>query len=145
MPEAHKQAEIDSRTPEFMQAEASKPFGWGYDTWVKWATVEYAMGQLAIQPRGSVLDVGCGSGWASLFLASAGYAVTAVDIVPANVELARERAGRWGVEAEVRVADMDSLDLGRTFDFVLVYDALHHSVRQPDVVAGVARHLAPGG
>jgi SAM-dependent methyltransferase len=129
MAEAHKQAEIASRTPDFMVREASKPFGWGA-----------ARGAA----RERVLDVGCGSGWTSLFLARAGYSVTGVDLVPANVRLTRARAEEWGVDVDARVADMDALDLGAEFDFVLVYDALHHSARQADAVRGVARHLAPG-
>jgi len=38
---------------------------------------------------------------------------------------------------------MDRLDLGREFDFALVYDALHHSAHQPIVATTVARHLRP--
>jgi 2-polyprenyl-3-methyl-5-hydroxy-6-metoxy-1,4-benzoquinol methylase len=143
--ESHKRAEIASRTPEFMAGEASKPFGWPAELWVHWATVTAAMSALEI-PRGApVLDVGCGSGWTSLFLAEAGHPVVAVDLVPANVELTAARAARWGASVAARVADMDALDLGERFAFALVHDALHHSSRPAAVVAGVSRHLEPGG
>jgi SAM-dependent methyltransferase len=143
--ETHKQAEIASRTEAFMAGEASKPFGWDPDLWTKWATIEWVLERLQIPRDARVLDLGAGSGWTSLFLAEGGRSVCAVDLVPANVELIEQRAARWGVELDARVADMDALDLGETFDVTLVFDALHHSTRQADVVAGVARHLRPGG
>jgi SAM-dependent methyltransferase len=144
-PEAHKQAEIDSRTPAFIAAESTKPFGWESYHWVRWATVAEALRRLAI-PRGArVLDVGCGPGWTSLFLAESGYEVTAIDLVPANVELTAQRAARWGASVTAEVADMDELDLGRRFAFVLLHDALHHSRRHPQALERVAAHLEPGG
>jgi SAM-dependent methyltransferase len=143
--EAHKRAEIESRTEAFMAGEASKPFGWGPEHWVRWATVVEALARLGVAPGASVLDVGCGPGWTSLFLAESGFRVTAVDLVPANVELAAARARRWGLEADFRVADMDELQVGGGFDAALVYDALHHSTRPSAVVARVAAHLRPGG
>ena len=145
MTEPHKEAEIASRTEAFMAAESTKPFGWDPDLWTKWATIEWALERLGVARDARVLDVGAGSGWTSLFLAEGGRSVCAVDLVPANVELIRQRSARWGVALDARVADMDTLDLGETFDLVLVFDALHHSARQADVVGGIARHLRPGG
>jgi SAM-dependent methyltransferase len=143
--ERHKRAEIASRDRAFMAAEASKPFGWETYHWVKWATIAEAVKRLGVPAGASVLDLGCGPGWISLFLAESGYRVTAVDLVPANVELTRARAERWGLEVDARVADMEQLKLGTSFDLVVVYDALHHSARQAEVVRGVAAHLRPGG
>jgi len=40
---------------------------------------------------------------------------------------------------------MDTLDLGQTFDAVLVFDASHHSARQREVVRRIGKHLKPGG
>jgi len=39
---------------------------------------------------------------------------------------------------------MDQLDLGERFDAILVFDALHHSTRQSDVVRRLAQHAKPG-
>jgi 2-polyprenyl-3-methyl-5-hydroxy-6-metoxy-1,4-benzoquinol methylase len=144
-PDAHKQAEIDSRTPHFMAAQSTKPFGWEPYHWVRWATITDAMQRLAVPQGAEVLDVGCGPGWTSLFLAESRYRVTAVDLVPANVELAAQRAARWGVPIATEVADMEELDLGRRFDFALIYDALHHSAEHRRALARVAAHLRPGG
>jgi SAM-dependent methyltransferase len=141
----HKQAEIEIRTPEFMAAEATKPFGWPSDHWIRWATVNEAIRRLEIPSSAAALDVGAGSGWTSLFLAEQGFSVVAVDLVPANIELIRRRAARWGAAVDARVADMEELSLAERFDLVLVHDALHHSGRQDRIVAAVARHLVPGG
>ena len=147
--ERHKHAEVASRTPEMMAREARKPFGWshgwGAECWLQWAAVTEMLHRLEIAPPASVLDLGCGTGWTSAFLAEAGYAPTGVDLVPANVEVARHRAARWGLEAEFVVADMEELDLERRFDAALILDALHHSTRPRAVLEGAARHLEPGG
>lgn len=52
-----------------------------------------------------LLDVGCGAGTNSLFLARSGYRVTGVDLAEGAIEAARARADRQGLRAEFRVAD----------------------------------------
>jgi 2-polyprenyl-3-methyl-5-hydroxy-6-metoxy-1,4-benzoquinol methylase len=141
----HKRAEIESRTPEFMAHEASKPFGWDAAHFLEWATVTEMLHAVALAPGALVLDVGSGSGWTSLFLAEAGYRVIGYDLVPANVELARARAARWGSSATFAVADMEALPAGEPADAALLFDALHHSADQAAVLHAVARRLRPGG
>src|SRR5262249_29494041 len=74
-----------------------------------------------------ILDVGCGPGWTSLFLARAGYDVTGVDISERMIDIARERSVHDNTPAEFHVGDMEDLDLGRyDFDGALFFDCLHH-------------------
>jgi SAM-dependent methyltransferase len=141
----HKQAEIASRTPAFMANEASKPFGWDAAHFVEWATVTEMLHRLGLQRGASAIDVGCGSGWTTLFLAEAGFEALGYDLVPENVELARERARRWGSSARFEVADMDALPDGPGADVALVFDALHHTQAQRAALEGVFRRLRPGG
>jgi SAM-dependent methyltransferase len=141
----HKAAEIASRTPEFMAGEASKPFGWDAAHFVEWATVAEMLHRLGIQRGASAIDVGCGSGWTTLFLAEAGFDALGYDLVPGNVELARERGRRWGSTARFEVADMDALPDGPLADVALVFDALHHTRAQRAALEGVHRRLVPGG
>jgi SAM-dependent methyltransferase len=124
-----------------------KPFRgeWGNDYWVKWSTITEAFRRLGLRAGASILDVGCGTGWTTAFLAEAGYRPTGVDIAPAMLLVARERAERWRVEAEFQEADMEDFSLDRTFDGALVFDALHHSDRPDRVVENVAGHLREGG
>jgi 2-polyprenyl-3-methyl-5-hydroxy-6-metoxy-1,4-benzoquinol methylase len=144
-----KQAEIDSRRDwlDGDHPEQVKPFGppWSSWYWTRWALVAEAFGRLGVIPPAKILDVGSGTGWTTCFLAESGFRPTGVDIAPAAIDLARRRADRWGVQANFQVGDMDDLELGEHFGAVLVFDALHHSLRPGDVVASVARHLEPGG
>jgi 2-polyprenyl-3-methyl-5-hydroxy-6-metoxy-1,4-benzoquinol methylase len=148
--EANKLAEIASHERDKRQRPAvwSKPFHpeWHPDLWTKWAVVDHALRALGVQPGARVLDVGCGPGWTSLFLSEAGYRVLGIDIAPAHVEISRGRAQRWSCEdLRFAQADMDAFALDELFDVVLVFDALHHSARQRQVIRNIAHHLAPGG
>ena len=89
--------------------------------------------------------MGCGSGWTTLFLAEAGFDALGYDLAPANVELARERAARWGSGARFEVADMDALPAGPPADAALIFDALHHTAAQQAALRGVHDRLKPGG
>jgi SAM-dependent methyltransferase len=57
----------------------------------------------------TVLDLGCGSGWLSIFLARAGFQVTGVDIAAHATELARQWAEQESLNADFRVADITEL------------------------------------
>jgi SAM-dependent methyltransferase len=97
-------------------------------------------------PRGPLLDLGCGPGWTSLFLARAGWDVVGVDISERMIEIARERSERENTPAEFVAADVEELDLGRD-DFVaaVLYDALHHCPNYTEVLRRACAHLRPGG
>ncbi len=123
-----------------------KPFGhhWRHPYFGKWQTISYALFELL--PKGAtVLDIGCGSGWTTVFLAESGFDATGVDLAPPVIQDAVARADRYGNPAKFAVADMDYFDLRERFDGVLVFDALHHSKRQAEVVSCIAAHLKPGG
>jgi SAM-dependent methyltransferase len=124
-----------------------KPFGpdWGSAYWTKWAAISEILCRLSIRPPASVLDVGCGTGWTSVFLAESGYRVSGLDVAPAAITIAGRRAARWDHQVRFEVADMEAFDLKELFDAVLVFDALHHSEQPGLVVANIARHLKPGG
>jgi SAM-dependent methyltransferase len=63
-----------------------------------------------------VLDVGCGSGENSLYLAEVGYDVLGVDSSPRAIQRARSKASQRSAVAQFLVADaLDLVTLKRTF------------------------------
>lgn len=125
----------------------TKPFGseWGTEYWGKWQTIAYALYGLGVQKGATILDRGMGVGWTTVFLAESGFRPTGIDIAPASAAIALDRGARYHAEVDAVAADMDTFDLGRTFDAALVFDALHHSTRQAAVIARIAAHLKPDG
>lgn len=99
-------------------------------------------------PEGArVLDVGCGPGWTSAFLARMGYRVTGFDLAPDMITLAQKRALREGVSAQCAfcVADSEAFDFPPEFDAVVVYDTLHHTQNEEAVLRNCFRALKTGG
>jgi ribosomal protein L11 methyltransferase len=71
-------------------------------------TTQLCLGALQELERGSLLDVGCGSGVLSIAAALLGFRpVLAVDIEPPAIEATHENAVRNGVELEVRLVGGD--------------------------------------
>ena len=90
----------------------------------------------------SVLELGAGAGQGAVYAAAQGYAVTAMDLSPANVELARER----GVDA--RVGDFTDPDFFvDEFDGVFAMNSLLHVKKElwSTVLQIIRRALRPGG
>jgi SAM-dependent methyltransferase len=94
-------------------------------------------------PR-TLLDAGCGSGRVAIELARRGVAVVGADVNPSMLEAARERAP----EVEWVETDLAALDLGRTFDVVVMggnVPLFTPPGTHAALVAGCARHVAPDG
>lgn len=145
MTEKHKQAEIDVRSKEFMERESRKPFGYPAHNLIKLASIIDTLTRLGIKPPMKILDIGCGAGWTSNYLAEEGFDVTGMDVVPGNMVAAKKRAKVRRLSTRFFVGDMDSFSLSEKFDVITVFDALHHSTRQTDVIKNIAKHLKPGG
>lgn len=93
----------------------------------------------------SVLDAGCGTGRVAIELARHGIAVLGVDVDPAMLVTARERAP----EIEWRLGDLATADLGEaTFDLaVLAGNVVLFTApgTEAAVLANVTRAVRPGG
>ncbi|MCL1692405.1 MAG: methyltransferase domain-containing protein [Actinomycetia bacterium] len=95
---------------------------------------------------GTALDLGCGQGRNSFWLASRGFTVTGLDLSPVAIEQAAAVAEEFGVDVSFESVDLTTWDpAGRVWDLV-VLTYLHLSGERRPVVHGAAkRAVAPGG
>ena len=95
---------------------------------------------------GTALDLGCGQGRNSFWLASRGFTVTGLDLSPVAIEQARGVAEELDVDVSFESVDLTKWDpAGRVWDLV-VLTYLHLSEERRPVVHGAAkRAVAPGG
>ena len=92
-------------------------------------------------PPGRALDLACGAGRNSLFLASLGWQVTAVDRSAAGVRLLRERAA--GLSIDARVADLEAGGFPiepAGYDLICDFYYLHR-----DLFPAISEGVRPGG
>ena len=102
-----------------------------------------------LQPR-RILELGCGTGSITAALAERGLEVLGVDISPAMISHAREKAARYGYPVEFAVQDIRELNLpGQRWEIaVAACDTLNYLVTAEDfrrAAAAVCRHLEEGG
>jgi len=94
-----------------------------------------------------VLDVGCGGGLLAEALARAGAQVTAIDLAPGMIEVARLHASESGLAIDYRVAGaQELLQQGPAgFDIVTCMEMLEHVPEPCAMTATLAQLLRPGG
>jgi 2-polyprenyl-6-hydroxyphenyl methylase/3-demethylubiquinone-9 3-methyltransferase len=94
-----------------------------------------------------VLDVGCGGGLLAEGLAARGARVVAIDVVPENIEAARQHAASSGLAIDYRCAAVEDLaaEAAGEFDAVTCLEMLEHVPTPSRVVAACATAVRPGG
>jgi SAM-dependent methyltransferase len=98
---------------------------------------------------GRALDLGCGTGTDSIYLTAHGWDVTAVDMVPKALAIARRRAAAAGVSPRFVAGDVTRLaDLGIGGGYTLILDfGCFHTLpedRRDSYVDSVSTAAAPG-
>lgn len=96
-----------------------------------------------------IVDLGCGAGNYSSWLASVGFRVTGIDISREAIAIARASAQARGSACRFIVGDVVEglAELTDAFDFAFDWEAFHHVFpdERPAWVASVARMLRSGG
>lgn len=100
-------------------------------------------------PPGRALDLGCGTGTDSVYLAAHGWDVTAVDMVGRALAIAERSAARAGVTPRFVHGDvtrLGTLTLAGPYDLVLDFGCLHTlpDDQRSRYVDGVTRAAAAG-
>lgn len=104
--------------------------------------------EVAGLPPGSALDVGCGEGADTLWLAQRGWRVTAVDISGVALERAREHVEAAGAGHRVTWVQADlteGAEVGGPFDLVSAQFLQLPAAQQPLLHRRLAELVGPGG
>lgn len=139
------------------KVELRKPFWAGRSTedyLNRFIQLTCLLERLKLYPPARVLELGCGTGWMSEFLAIKGFDVTGTDIAPQNIEDAKLRLQsvvakdldpklRFEVAAMESVADTVGPKNG--YDVVFVFAALHHAFDWRSAIKSSFACIRPGG
>ena len=102
---------------------------------------------MRVEANSRVLDVGCGSGWATRLLADYAFdgRVTGIDISDEMVELARESsAGYKNVDFKVASAEQLPFETSE-FTHAFSMESLYYYRNIPKALAEIHRVMKPGG
>ncbi len=95
-----------------------------------------------------VLDLGCGSGWLSIFLARAGFKVTGLDIAPQALNLAQMWAQQEQLNIKFEVGDIAEMPYeAGAFDAVVansIFEHLTHELAEI-TMKRLKKFIVPGG
>lgn len=104
---------------------------------------EARMVDALLAPGSAVLDAGCGTARLGAELARRGHRVTAVDLDPVFVDIARQHPG-----ITVHQADLTELNLGEQFDAIVAAGNVMVFMEpgtERSALERIAAHLRPGG
>ncbi|MGB9082159.1 MAG: methyltransferase domain-containing protein [Desulfuromonadaceae bacterium] len=93
-----------------------------------------------LSPGPDALDIACGEGRNSIFLAQHGFRVVGLDISDSGLAKGRSRAQAMGVDVDFRRVDLDDGIIEGTYDLVLNFNFLLRELIPSEVAS-----LNPGG
>lgn len=107
---------------------------------------EHLAGMANVQEGSTVLDIGCGFGASSLYLARKYKArATGITISPVQVEMARKAAVAAQLDAQFLLMDAEALNFPQSFDLFWSIESISHYDDRRRFFANAVRFLKPGG
>jgi ubiquinone/menaquinone biosynthesis C-methylase UbiE len=102
--------------------------------------------QFASYKGKSVLEVGCGIGLDAIEFAKNGAQVTAIDLSPQNIELAKKYFAHYNLAATIEVGNAEQLRFpSDSFDLAIAIGVLYYTPNTQKAVDELLRVLKPGG
>lgn len=97
-----------------------------------------------------VLEIGCGIGTDTINFARAGAQVTAIDLSPKSLEVAKTRAEVFGLSDRIRFYCGNSEEMCQivpidAYDLVYSFGVIHHTPHPERVVEQIKQYLPPHG
>ena len=136
--------------PDHMQHKFDDParFAKSFDDPARdaWQMPARVIEALALKPGMKVADIGAGTGYFSMRLATVPVSVFAVDIEPAMIDYLKKRAANEKLSNVTPVlASATTPNLPEPVDMVLVVDTYHHLPNRPAYFRELRKSLKPGG
>jgi tocopherol O-methyltransferase len=105
------------------------------------------LAQLAnVKPNSDILDIGCGFGASSLYLARQYSAsVTGITISSVQVEMAKQAAAGEQLPAQFLLMDAEAMCFQKQFDVLWSVESISHYQNLEKFFASAAKLLKPGG
>ncbi|NHO33000.1 class I SAM-dependent methyltransferase [Acetobacter fallax] len=100
---------------------------------------------LDLEPGGSVLEYGPGSGQMILMLARMGYKAFGVDIGKMAIDGINAQSSHLNLSVDVECAEFGEGFEGQKFDRIIFYEAFHHAFNFDDLLIRLHDRLNPGG
>jgi ubiquinone/menaquinone biosynthesis C-methylase UbiE len=135
---------MDEKPPGFFVGTEMPTAGWWEALWPDPAAVLTSVG---LRPGIVAIDLCSGDGWFTLQIAKVAQHVTAIDIDPALLEVARHRLTEGGFgNCECLHGDAyDVAKLAGPADFIFMANAFHGVPDRPRLAAAVRQALNVGG
>ncbi len=108
--------------------------------------IEHLAQAAGVRPGSEILDIGCGLGASSLYLAK-NYkaAVTGITISEVQVEMAAKAAATEQLDAKFLLMDAEAMHFQKQFDLLWSVESISHYQRREEFFASAAKLLKPGG